>query len=660
MPALQPNPRAAHRRAPLRPSARAATARTIQALSLLPALALLAACAPRGAPSEPVPERGLPPVALVEGPLQPRVQYPAENQAIDARDSNFVHGSIGNGRATLTINGHPVQVAPNGAYIAFIPVPPADDPVYELVAAVGADTARLTRRVRVPAPRPPLDSARWLDSASVTPRAAGMLLRAGEPVRVAVRASGDAEVWVQWDTAAPRPASPPVAPAPRTTRRATTPPRDTTPPAPPPPARQALLRGTGDGWSGDVRAGILARGATLVAARGADTVRFPLSRVDVLDPSAPPRLAILGGDSALVASDTDRAIPARVFPAGGYNWALFPGTVVEVTGQQGAFTRFRLDETLDAWVDTELLAPRPAGGAVSRPTVNSFNFVPAAEWVDVRIPMPERMPYLVQEEGDALVLTLYGVRLGPSLVRFLENDSLVRYANWEQVTADRARLRLQLSSRPYGYLAFHERGQFTLRVRRAPRVNPRRPLEGITVAVDAGHPPAGATGPTGLYEGDAMLPVADRAAELLRAKGATVVRIRTTLEPYALGQRPIDARRANAHAFVSLHLNALGDGANPFTNNGHSVLYFHPQAEPLARALEVELVRQYGLRDLGVHFQNIAIGRTTWMPSVITEGLFIMMPEQEAAMRTPEGREKYARAVADGVERYFRWLAEQK
>jgi N-acetylmuramoyl-L-alanine amidase len=44
------------------------------------------------------------------------------------------------------------------------------------------------------------------------------------------------------------------------------------------------------------------------------------------------------------------------------------------------------------------------------------------------------------------------------------------------------------------------------------------------------------------------------------------------------------------------------------------------------------------------------------MPAVLTEGLFLMLPEQEAALRAPEGRERYARAIADGVEEYFRAL----
>ena len=44
------------------------------------------------------------------------------------------------------------------------------------------------------------------------------------------------------------------------------------------------------------------------------------------------------------------------------------------------------------------------------------------------------------------------------------------------------------------------------------------------------------------------------------------------------------------------------------------------------------MMRELGLRDLGIHYQNIAIGRTTWMPSIICEGLFLMVPEQENAL----------------------------
>jgi hypothetical protein len=52
-----------------------------------------------------LPSRGsgaatLPPVPLVEGELAIKVQYPPPDHLIEARDSTFLFGSVGNGKAT--------------------------------------------------------------------------------------------------------------------------------------------------------------------------------------------------------------------------------------------------------------------------------------------------------------------------------------------------------------------------------------------------------------------------------------------------------------------------------------------------------------------------------------------------------------------------------
>ena len=222
---------------------------------------------------------------------------------------------------------------------------------------------------------------------------------------------------------------------------------------------------------------------------------------------------------------------------------------------------------------------------------------------------------------------------------------------------DRVRYTLELATQPFGYLAFWNDGRFVLRVRRPPHIDPSRPLAGLTIAVDPGHPPIGATGPTGLYEPVPTLAVGEKLRDILQARGATVVMTRTTPAPVALGDRPIMARRANAQALVSIHLNALPDGIDPFTAHGTGTYFFHPQSEPLARALETNLVRRMGLRELGVNYDNLALARPTWMPAVLCEGAFLMMPDQEAALRTPEFQTAYARGIADGLEAYFRSLA---
>ena len=604
------------------------------------------ACGPRSieapSPATPdVPLGRLPEVPLVEGPLAIRIQYPDSGAAIGAIDSNFIHGTVHNGRATLTINGAPVAVQPNGSFIAYLPVPDPMKPLYELVASVGADTVRLTHPVRIAMRRTVFAAtgAPFVDSASVSPRGASLALRSEEPVRVSVRAAADARVWVQWDKEQHPLVNGATGPGPDV--------GDSVPDAAP-----ARYLGSSERWSRDLPARIFQRGPTLFVARGVDTARFRLATVELTDLGLPV-WGMLGADSSTM-SDTDRVVVARAGPAGGYAWFFIPGTVVEVTGRSGDFTRVRLDGALEVWVNSEDIGLMPQGYPSPRRSVSSMQIVPAPGWVDISIPTAERPPHSVEVRDRALVLTLYGTTITPGLVRYLENDTLVRNIVWEQEATDRARLTIHLSSPPFGYLAMWERGSFVLRVRRPPVIDAGSPLRGLTIVVDPGHPPAGATGPTGLYEGDAVLPVGLRLRELLTARGATVVMTRTELGPVALESRPVTARRADAHALLSIHLNALPDGVNPFRANGASVLFFHPHAEPLARLVQRELIRQFGIRDLGIHFQNVALARPTWMPAILAEGLFIMMPEQEAAIRNPAGQEAYARALADGVEAFFR------
>ena len=586
---------------------------------------------PAPAPSAP-PE--LPPIPLVEGPLAIKVVYPPPNHLIESRDSNFVLGSIGNGRASLTINGAPARVYPNGSFLAFVENPPTTAPRYDLVAATGTDTVRQTLPVRVQDPRPPLvlTGPLAVDTGSISPRApsaGAMLLRGTDRVRVGVRAPVNASAWVLW-----------------------------------PGGSQSLVAGTGSDSTGaqfstDVTARALADGATLYVMRPPDTLRFALSRPDLVD-SLPPRLVRTG--EIPVRPDTDRFVYGRPTPGGTYKWFLIPGTVLELTGKLSGYSRLRLDSGLEIWVaDSELLPMAPGTPVPRRVTLNA-RVRAATDWVDLVVPIQggERPAYFVEEGARTLKLVLYGTRANTDIIQYTENDTLVRTVEWKQSLDDRAELLATLNQPVYGYLVLWEDGSIVLRIRRAPRIDAHHPLRDLTIVVDPGHPPAGATGPTGFYEADAVLPIGERVRQLLEERGARVVMTRTTPEPVDLGLRPIMARRANAHAFVSIHLNAYGDGVNPFVaRNGSGTYYFRMLSEPLARPVQRGLVRHMGLPNLGVYYDNLAVVRQTWLPSVLTEGAFVIIPEQEAALRTPEFRERYARGIVDGIEEYFRWLGAQ-
>jgi N-acetylmuramoyl-L-alanine amidase len=375
---------------------------------------------------------------------------------------------------------------------------------------------------------------------------------------------------------------------------------------------------------------------------------------------------IADGDSlglvrvGVASSDTDAVVIARPIPGGTYKWFIIPGTVLRATGRQGGEVRVQLDNGLDVWIDADAVTPLPSGTVAPRRIVNNARAVPGDGFVDLVLPMSARPAYRMEGGGRELRLTLHGVTGNTDIVWFQQSDSLVRDVQWTNDATDRAVFTVRLQQDVYGWMVFWRGDALVLRIRRAPQVDATRPLQGLRIAVDPGHPPVGSTGPTGLYEAVATLAVGERVQRLLTERGAIPIMTRTSAAPVPLGDRPVLARRADAHAFVSIHLNAKPDGANPYRNNGSGTYYFQPQSAGLARAIQSRLIVRLGLPNEGTWFDNLAVVRGAWMPSVLVEGAYVIVPEQEAALRTPEFQEAYALAIVEGLEAWFRALGTER
>jgi N-acetylmuramoyl-L-alanine amidase len=340
-------------------------------------------------------------------------------------------------------------------------------------------------------------------------------------------------------------------------------------------------------------------------------------------------------------------------PGGTYTWFFPDGTRATVTGRMNEFLRVQLAPESEAWISAAEARILP--GATAAPAVvGSTRLTPYADRVRLRIPLSSRVPFQVTERERGLTLRLYGARGDVNWIQYGSTDSLVRRVSWAQDRGEEVTLSVELSEPLWGYHASWERGDLLLDVRRPPHKRGGGSLEGWLIAVDPGHPPAGSTGPTGLREAEANLAIGLQVKRLLEQAGAKVFITRTEDVPIDLWPRVDAAERAGADLLVSIHNNALPDGVNPFTNNGASVYYNQPRSVPLARAVQAELVRRLGVRDLGIGRGDLALVRTTWMPSILTEGLFMSVPEQEAALRSPQGQRLYAEAVVEGIRRFLR------
>lgn len=407
----------------------------------------------------------------------------------------------------------------------------------------------------------------------------------------------------------------------------------------------------------------------LVATTGADTVRLTLPVKIAEPPSVPPppadtiitmtpeRYAELLGP-ATYASDTDRVVTGYAPTGGVERWFLMPNTVLRVVGTRGTDAFVMLDSTQTLRIEKAEYKLLDSGTKFVAPRASAFSVKNAAEWTDIVIPLTARPAHLVAESASTLKLTLYGTRSarrqqGP--VRPAGASYINSVAS--KVAGPRIEYTFVLKGPAYGYQPIWEAGKLIFRVRKPPRIDPASPLLGLTIAVDPGHPPVGATGPTGLWEPVPTLEVGFKVRELLQAKGVNVLMTRTTPDPVDLNLRGTMARREHAHALVSIHLNALPDGVNPFRAQGTETYHYHVHSRPLAEAVQATAVANMGLPDNGAKRRNLALVRPTWMPAILVEGAFIMMPDQEAAMRTPEYQEKYAKSIVDGLENYFRGLA---
>lgn len=532
-------------------------------LRLLALLAMISACAPasrvRGpSPSEPMPGRppapvnpNLPPMPLVTGPVAISVVYPTLNAVVNSPDSNFIFGSVGNGNAALFINGQQVPVWPNGAYLAFLPVPSREMSRYDLIAVLGTDTTRRSHPVRLPAPP------------DATPTV-----------------------------------TPPVTPA-------VTPPADTA-------ATYGILVGP-----------------------------------------------------TTVSNDTDRVVTGQPSPDPNIvRYFLFPGTVVRTHGLAGGETVIQIDPSIRVRVANNQIQVQPAGYVPPPVSIGRDTMVSKPESVDLIVPSTAPPIYYVSVDGSRLTVTLFGVT--PFAPRTegsrVVGDTLVKSVSVAH-GPQRTEYILDLGRPVFGYQPLFENGNFVLKVRRPPVIDPASPLRGLTIGVDPGHPgianqAPGATGPTSLLERQAVVPVALRARELLIQRGANVFMTKTEPEEAVdLNLRPTMARRANVHALVSIHYNAFPDGVNPFENNGTSTYSFHPHSGRLAQLTQEAMLRNMHLRDLRARRENFAVVRPTWFPAILTEGAFMMLPDQEHAIKTAEYQDAYARSIVEALEQYFRELA---
>ena len=228
----------------------------------------------------------------------------------------------------------------------------------------------------------------------------------------------------------------------------------------------------------------------------------------------------------------------------------------------------------------------------------------------------------------------------------------------------------------------------------APKTN-RKPI----IVLDAGHggKDPGTTGTTGLHEKSVVLATALETKRQLQAKGYTVHMTRSGDNFIKLAQRRAVAQRVKADLFISIHANA---SANPASQGADVYVWGKANSEQARQIALAEnaadkidglpdvgnkdvnaiisdmmqaqtstdsakfgklLLAQFGkftkLRKGSVETADFVVLRSINVPSVLIEMGFLSNPDEEKQLSNNNQRRRFAIAIADAVQQYWKTAA---
>jgi len=302
-----------------------------------------------------------------------------------------------------------------------------------------------------------------------------------------------------------------------------------------------------------------------------------------------------------------------------------------VDGEKSGFYRVVLDNGKYGWISKTNVKPFE-NYKFENAEISGYDYVDSKDYFTFIFHLNRQVPYEIIE-GDPLVLKFYNVKNGYSM------DFPVQEA------LNGAKLQ--------GYSGKYDGNDFVFKIRKPHNIT--KGLRGLKIAVDAGHGGSenGTTGCLGHKEKDITLSIAKYLQAELKRRGAHVVMTRDDDIYVGLKDRVQKANNEDADVLLSIHGNALPDGLDPNKISGTSIYYYYNQAKPLADVLIDTMTAQLGTNNDKVRQASLALVRNTNALSLLIETAYLINPEDNAKLINPEFQKNCAKAIADGLERYF-------
>lgn len=565
------------------------------------------------------------------------IVYPREGATIKAVKESFVLGTVSPADAPLRINGKKVSAYRTGSYLASIPFHSGEFKI-KAVSELNGKTTEVLRTVYVSSPTVALPRRPLAISGEAILPAADLQLVAGDRISLRVTGSPGAKAEFRIKGISNK-----------IYRRGWEPMAE----------KNSPTLGIYEG-SAHIRPGDRARSAII-------EYRLTDERGKKVKARSPAKISILKPDqfevmAVKVKNATLRSGPNEGSEMMGYDLFLPEGVKLRAQGRIGSQVRLVLSDTESLWTDDRNLKQLPEGSPMPGAILNRVTTESGSRSVLVSFNLGEKVPYraFVSDDLKEFALTLYYTVSNLDRIHYdsLSTQKWLDQVRWSQLAGETVKVKWKLKKKLWGYTLSYEGEQLRCRIYFAPPMKKKKkPLGGLTVAVDPGHSPEegdGAISPQGVKEGEVAVKIASCLREKLRGYGANVVMTRDADEVISLGERSERARDQGADLFLSIHANAVPNGADPYKKGGYSVYYYQPQSFALAEKVHASYRKRIKLQDDGLHYGNLAVCRITRMPSVLIESAYLILPREEELLLKRDFQCACSEAIAKGVIQFVR------
>ncbi|MDR0291885.1 MAG: N-acetylmuramoyl-L-alanine amidase [Elusimicrobium sp.] len=558
------------------------------------------------------------------------IEYPQEGVTLPAGiKTTAVFGAVSNPASSLTINGAPVKLYKNGAFLTTVPVSLGD---FNIVAQVsdGVNTYTSVRKVKVDG----IDVSKFADAqfdiTTLSPQTDIWAL-SGDSVPLSAYGTPGAVVTATISDL-----------------------KD---------AKEIVLPETEPGFYN------AAYKITAEDKTKSSKIIYKIYNPQTKDKgkeTAPGRLKILTDKDQVYAQVNALYAGTRMRTKAVPQGNLFPfyrlyGDLV-ITGLANGLYRVSLDENNTGWIEDAKISftKKPAAP-------NKIQTVTAADQgIKTRIIFfsSKAVPVLTEGTPSSFNVTFFDTATDMPVIE-TPVSPLVNNIVFENAGNNTVKFYINYNDGQvlWGYdYAYDETGNLVLDLMYKPVLNPQpyKPLTGAKIMLDPGHSPRrkppydGAIGPTGFLEYEANMKTAKEVAELLSKTGAEVFLSKNEKEDLNLQGRIDRALKTGAQIFVSIHHNALPTSVDPFAKpRGFTIYYFNQHSKTLADNLNAAFAKNVKLPNNGTQTGDFYVVRAPQFPAVLTENAFLMFPDQEDMVRQDASRKAFVQAIYEGILSFY-------